>query len=290
MILLNSRERNPLQMQQDNSFHYALLVEYDGAGFHGFQFQNNARTIQEELEKAIFTILRDSVRIQFCGRTDSGVHATGQIISFVSRSEVERSEKFIHSMNAILPSDVAVREFFSVPAGFHPRFSCIAREYEYLIYNGKTRPLHLRPYTHWFRGKIPLEEIQNELNSMTGERDWASFTRMEYRTENTMRYVDQISISRIADSLSRTDSLLALRIRGNAFLHNMIRILAGTVLDRSKGKLKKSLLEILEDKNRLSAGSTAPPQGLYFRHAYYGSAFANTGLQILENYPTFRKD
>lgn len=279
--------------------HRALIVEYDGTEFVGFQYQKDGRSIQGELERAIGIILRQPVKISGSGRTDSGVHATGQVVSFSLDSSLhtKSSEKvlnddhrFLNGLNALLPADVAVRKIVHVPHWFHPRFSCIAREYEYLIWNHPARSAIWNGKALWIRSDIQVDSLHTELQGLVGEHDFASFTRAEYIQENTVRYIDHISLRRIPDPHSGSENLIRFRIRGNAFLHNMIRIIVGTILDRSMGKLDLSFGEILRAKSRFSAGRTVSPVGLYFRHAYYPSKLEGVdGLEILREYPIFTR-
>jgi tRNA pseudouridine38-40 synthase len=172
---------------------------------------------------------------------------------------------------------------------FHPRFSCLAREYEYLIWNENIKPVHLQGMVLWYRKPIPIVELNLELSQILGERNFASLTRVEYKDKTTHRYLDKIEIKRIHDPFMDTDSLISIRIRGNSFLHNMIRILVGTILYRASGKITITIPEIVKKEDRLQSGYTVPPDGLYLRHAYYTPMEGVTGLKYLTDYPRFRK-
>ncbi len=274
---------------RSNVPHYALTVEYDGSSLSGFQLQKDAPSVQGELERALSTLLREEVRINGSGRTDAGVHATGQVAGFHSRTPLPEPRRALYALNAILPSSVSIRHLTPVPEWFHPRFSCLAREYEYLILNQTARPVHMRGKVLWFRDPIPVEELHEELQEILGERDFAAFTKEVYKEENTFRYVDVAELRRQVDPLFHEAELVIFRIRGNAFLHNMIRILVGTMLDRSRGKIQESLGSILASKERGRAGHTASPDGLYFRHAYYPEVEGASGLLSLPEYPRFAR-
>jgi tRNA pseudouridine38-40 synthase len=271
------------------SYNHALIVSYDGSPFNGFQSQRGGRTIQQEIERALGVILRAPVRIHCAGRTDAGVHATGQVVSFRSETKISEEQRFVHSMNALLPREIRVKNSISVPDGFHPRFSCIAREYEYLIWNGTTATPHLCNRSLWFRRNILVAELNAELAEILGEHDFASFTRHIYRNESTIRYIDIAELARVYDPITDSDNLIIFRIRGNAFLHNMIRILVGTILDRASGKIRTSIPSILERKFRIEAGQTVKPEGLFFRHAYYPEMSGVPHLKFLRDYPLFRR-
>ncbi len=265
----------------------AAIVAYDGASFTGFQSQKSGRSVQDALENALKIILRQDVTIHGSGRTDSGVHATGQVVSF-SAENIPDAYRLLRGVNALLPASVAVHNVFAVPEWFHPRFSCIAREYEYLIWNHPTPSVFWKGRALWARNLLPVQELHDELQSLIGEHDFAAFTKAVYREENTNRYVDLISLDYVTSPGFEDGNLVSFKIRGNAFLHNMIRVITGSMLDRARGKLKINLRKILDSRDRNKAGNTAPPEGLYFRRAYYPEPLQYVdGLSILENYPIF---
>ncbi len=272
-----------------NSGAYALVVEYAGTRFHGFQIQAGQRTVQEELEKALAVFLREPVRVSCCGRTDAGVHATGQVVGFPCAQSLD-SYRLMAGLNALLPADLVVHRVVNVSANFHPRFSCVAREYEYLIWNGRSPPGLWRERVWWHPRPLVVEQLNHELAAIIGQHDFKAFTRAEYRDETTIRYIDQATLHVDPDPPGATVyvPLLRFRIRGNAFLHNMIRILAGTLVDRADGKISLTLGEILKSRDRLRAGQTAPSRGLYLRTAFYGPGAGADGLEILPDYPVFR--
>ncbi|MDH5656449.1 MAG: tRNA pseudouridine(38-40) synthase TruA, partial [Spirochaetia bacterium] len=209
----------------EKPYNHVLTVAYRGTFFSGFQLQNGPRTVQGELEKAIGIIHREPVRIHCCGRTDAGVHATGQVVSFKTIQKILDERVFIYSLNSVLPADISVINYTPVPQDFHPRFSCLAREYEYLIWNDRTKPVHLKGMALWHKGSIPIDEINQELQPILGERDFSALTRYEHKDKTTFRYLDKIELKRIGDPYMFSENLVSFRIRGNSFLHNMIRIL-----------------------------------------------------------------
>ena len=265
---------------------YALIVAYDGALYRGFQMQNDGPTVQGVLESALSILARHPVRVSGSGRTDSGVHATGQVVGFILEEPVADPERFLRSLNGILRGGVQILRLIRVPLNFHPRFSCLAREYEYLLWTAPGRPVHLAGKCLPVTTRLDLDSLNGELAGLIGEGDFAAFTREEYRKENTFRYIDTIELSRRPDAVSGED-LVVFRIRGNAFLHNMIRILVGTVLDRARGKIPLTLKELQESGDRKKTGTTAPPDGLFFRHAYYPPVEGVEGLKTLTDYPVF---
>lgn len=179
-----------------------------------------------------------------------------------------------------------MRSLFATRDDFHPRFSCLAREYEYLIWNSEVRSVLYADRSLWVRQPLPVPEIHQALQALCGEHDFASFTRAEYREENTMRYLDKIALVRD----DREGELLRFQIRGNAFLHNMIRILVGTVVAMAQNKIPVDMERLLQSADRNVAGPTARPHGLCLLQAYYPPALATgTPLAALENYPVFRR-
>ncbi|MEQ8352989.1 MAG: tRNA pseudouridine(38-40) synthase TruA [Leptospiraceae bacterium] len=268
----------------------AATVAYDGSSFSGFQLQKDVRTVQSCLEDALKILYKERIVIHCAGRTDAGVHATGQVISF----EVpEIRARLLPSLNALTPEEMTVLNIQPAPAGFHPRFSCVARQYEYLI----SRSPGWNPF---LRGRVwhrisapPASDFQDMLPVLKGEQDFGALTRPQYLDEGTRRYLDLVELDERVDLLSG-ESLLSFRVRGNAFLHNMIRIMIGTLMmlaeDCPASHRVSRLREILDSRDRKLAGRTAPPQGLYFRKAYYpeDAEHREAGLQTLSDYPRFR--
>lgn len=272
---------------QKLNHHYALLVEYRGDSFAGFQLQDGCRSVQGELERAIGILIKEQVRIDGSGRTDSGVHATGQVAAFYSENPLPEINRSIHALNAILEDDVKIRHITEAPDWFHPRFSCLAREYEYLIWNAPYLTPQWKGSAIWVREPLDLQLLNEELAELRGENDFVSFTRMENAHKITNRYVDTIELRRLSDFFGEEGELISFHIRGNAFLHNMIRILVGTLLDRSRGKIDRTMGEVLAGRDRNLAGHTAPAVGLYFRRAYYPPSSDLPGFATLEDYPRF---
>ncbi|HMV42590.1 MAG TPA: tRNA pseudouridine(38-40) synthase TruA [Leptospiraceae bacterium] len=248
-----------------------LILEYDGPQFNGFQKQESAKrvTVQGKLETILSQILRENITLVAAGRTDAGVHAKGMAVSFTSQNPIQNYGKLILSVNAIagLEGGLAVLTANEVPDGFHARFSCTEREYEYKILNTQTPHPLLKERALWFKNKIDFNLLQREMESLIGKHDFASFTKksvLETYT-STERRITKIEIKEDEE----LKNLFKIVIRGTGFLHNMVRILVGTLLDIARGKIRSSVLEILESLDRTKAGKTAPPYGLYFVRAYY---------------------
>lgn len=241
-----------------------MTVEYDGGPYYGFQRQKNQNSVQAELEKALSTVLREKIRVYCAGRTDTGVNALGQVIHF-SANSAPPLEKLIYAVNSLIPKDIAVRHAAQVPDNFHARFSCLAREYVYIIYHAPYRPGVLGYKSLWLREKLDWDLVRKATPSLLGEKNFAAFTRVALvkSGEKTHRRIDDIRV--VEDG-----SYAYIHISGSGFLHNMIRILVGTLLDVARGKLEPAqVAHIVASGDRLEAGVTLKPHALYFLHAQY---------------------
>lgn len=254
----------------------AFTVQYNGKNYFGFQRQKEKfthdglplLTIQEELEKAISILFRQPIKIYAAGRTDAKVNALGQVIHFEvndTKNYTQDMKKLIYSLNSILPQDISIVHGQRVPPDFHARFSCLQREYVYLIHNSPVRSALLAEQTLWLRIPLDVSAMQEARKILLGEKDFAAFTQAIYvrQEERTVRRIDQIEIEKKGD-------LLMFYYLGSGFLHNMIRILTGTLLEVGKHKLTaKDLENILLSRDRTLAGKTLPPHALYFAKARY---------------------
>lgn len=248
---------------------YALLVEYDGLCFHGFQTQKGLSSIQENLEKAAKILLKEEIHISGAGRTDTGVHARGMIVNFKTQRVIQNFSKFLLSLNAITDSGLSILNMTEVDENFDSRFSCNSREYEYWILNTKYPRPTWKNRTFWYQHRIDVPRLEAELELLKGEHDFRSLAKVaSLKGRSTVRTILDVKLERSLE----LEGLLKVKIRANGFLHNMIRILTGTLLEISNGKRKDTnVLEILSSKDRTIAGITLPPYGLYFIRAYYDS-------------------
>nr|WP_083244081.1 tRNA pseudouridine(38-40) synthase TruA [Leptospira tipperaryensis] len=248
---------------------YALLVEYDGLCFNGFQIQKEQPSVQENLEKAASILLKEPIDISGAGRTDTGVHARGMTVNFKTQKTVRNFSKFLLSMNALTDPGVSIVSMTEVDENFDSRFSCNSREYEYLILNSKFPRPTWKNRAFWYQHKIDVPRLEAELELLKGEHDFRSLAKaISMKNRSTVRTILEARLERSAEF----DGLFKVRIRANGFLHNMIRILTGTLLEIANGKRKDTnILQILSSKDRTIAGITLPPHGLYFIRAYYDS-------------------
>jgi len=247
----------------------AATVQYNGKGFSGFQIQNDARTVQGELERSLSTYFRVAIRVHAAGRTDAGVHSYGQVVHFELPEQQKFSDaeltKIIHSANCILPADVSFVYAKVVSDEFHARFSCTGREYVYQVLRSDYR-LALFNDTHlWIRDFVDVQKMRESAKCLIGEHDFASFTRHVYSQsgETTVRRLDKLIIT-------EADPFYSIYFSGSGFLHNMIRIITGALLNVGLGKWDPlEVNKILLEKSRIHEGVTFPAHPLTFVNARY---------------------
>ena len=244
------------------------ICQYDGSNYSGFQSQKNASSIQDHLELAISSIGALEERINYAGRTDAGVHATGQIFDFLSKDHREISQ-WLKGLNSQLPSDISISSIQKAPDDFHSRFDAINRSYTYVIYTGKTQPIFLRDYIYWEKHEIDLEIMRAEATHLIGTHNFNSFRGSKCTAKNPVRTLESINIE-------QKENFIVVSLCANAYLYNMVRIIVGTLLDISKGS-GKNMETILNAQDRKIAGKTAQAQGLFFTGADYKEI--NLGLK-----------
>jgi tRNA pseudouridine38-40 synthase len=241
-------------------YNFKITLEYDGTGFHGWQIQPNLRTVQGELKKVLETLFQQEINITGAGRTDAGVHALGQVASFHTNKERTLYE-IKKGLNALLPLDVRVLNAESVPLDFSARFSAKSRTYRYII-SYKESALK-RNYVWFVPYSLDISKMREFYNFLIGRQEFQSFCSSDTDTEGY--WVDVKSFK-----LYEENSELIFEIKADRFLHHMVRIIVGTAVDISRGRLPyESINNIIKDKDRTRAGITAPPQGLYFVSVEY---------------------
>jgi len=240
----------------------ALLIQYDGTAFNGWQIQNGGRTVQGVIESALFTLTKQQARLTASGRTDSGVHALGQVAHFDSSGGIAL-ERLCAGLNGIIERDAAVVNAYGVPDGFHARYDAVAREYTYLIYNHPRRSPFADRRAMWVQQPLDIERMRESASFLVGEHDFRSFCKRTSAGGGTVRNIEKIGIH-------KTGGLIVINIRGNAFLHHMVRSIAGTLvaMDRER-RPPRDMAAILELGDRDAAGATAPACGLYLKRVEY---------------------
>lgn len=241
---------------------YLITLKYDGSRYHGWQRQDNAITVQQCVEEALKGLFRQDVTVTGCSRTDTGVHANCFKCNFRTDKLIPH-ENIISGMNFFLPEDIAVYKSEEVPEDFNARFDCRSKEYIYKIYNDSIRdPFYINKALFY---KYPLDEkmLDAEAKDYIGTYDFSAFRAAGATTKTTVRTVLNSGVERQGD-------VVIFRVEADGFLYNMVRIMVGTLLYISEGKIEKgSIPHIIESKNRLLAGKTAAPEGLYLNKVYY---------------------
>lgn len=237
-------------------------IEYNGSGFHGWQAQDEARTVQASLETAIAAVADHPVRVHCAGRTDAGVHALEQVIHF--DSPAPRSERaWVLGTNVHLPADVAVLWAQRVGADFHARYRAQARHYRYLILCRGTRSALLCDRAVWVRQDLDLARMRLAAADLVGEHDFSSFRALACQAKSPVRRVHYVELVREGD-------LIELRIGANGFLHHMVRNIAGVLITIGRGEAEVGWVrELLALRDRTRGGVTAAAHGLYFVRADY---------------------
>ena len=239
-----------------------LVIEYDGSGFHGWQVQENAHSVQAELEKAIAVISGESTRVTGAGRTDTGVHAFGQVAHFDTQSKIP-AEKFSAAFNSILPPEVCILTSHQVPPDFHARFSAAGKTYEYRILNRSIRSPLLAKRAWHVREPLDFEAMELAAKSFIGEHDFSAFC-------SSCHSIQTFNRTLTASKWTRQGDCLVYRVSGNGFLYNMVRIMTGTMVEVGlKKRTAESMETLLNGKDRNKAGITAPPHGLYLLEVHY---------------------
>lgn len=244
----------------------ALGIEYDGSAYCGWQRQTHASSVQGELERALSKIADHEVQLTAAGRTDAGVHALAQVAHFDTHAE--RPEKaWVRGASSAAPSDISILWARPVPDSFHARFDALSRSYLYRIVNRPVRPAVERSRACWVRRPLDADAMHAAAQALVGEHDFTALRSSECQSPTPIRRLTWISVL-------RRDELLEISVRANAFLHHMVRNIAGTLLAVGAGdRPVEWVASVLAARDRTLAGVTAPPQGLYFAGVEYPEAF-----------------
>ena len=248
-----------------------LTVAYDGTDYHGWQIQQNGETIEGILNRCLSELLGETIEVVGASRTDSGVHAMGNVAVFDTDSPIP-ADKISYALNRRLPEDIRIQKSEEVSAEFHPR-RCVSRKtYEYRIYCAPFPMPIKRLYSHFTYVPMDVDLMSQAAGYLVGEHDFKSFCSAEAQVETTVRQIDSVEVREMYSEvnegsgngcLDRIGKEIVIRVTGRGFLYNMVRIIAGTLMEIGRGHIAPQEMEkILEARDRQAAGPTAPACGL----------------------------
>ncbi len=232
-----------------------LIVAYDGTNYHGWQFQKNGITIESELNRCLTELLQEPIEVIGASRTDAGVHALGNVAVFDTVARMP-AEKISYALNQRLPEDIRIQKSEEVPLDWHPRHCDSRKTYEYRIYRGEFPMPLKRLYSLFTYHALDVAKMREAAKFFVGEHDFKSFCQVHAQVDSTVRTVYDVTVY-------EEDADVVIRVTGGGFLYNMVRIMAGTLLEVGQGKRKpEEIAAIIEAQNREAAGPTAPAHGL----------------------------
>lgn len=232
-----------------------LVVAYDGTNYHGWQVQDNGITIEEVLNRTISELVQEDIKVIGASRTDAGVHACGNVAVFDTESRIP-GDKFSFALNQRLPEDIRIQESCEVDADFHPRYADTVKTYEYNILNRRFELPTKRLYAAFCYYPMDIERMNQAAAYLVGEHDFKSFCSAGAQVQTTVRTIYAVNVT-------KADDMVHIRITGNGFLYNMVRIIAGTLMQVGTGLMEPGQVkEILEARDRSKAGPTAVAKGL----------------------------
>jgi tRNA pseudouridine38-40 synthase len=247
---------------------FKLTLSYDGSAYAGWQVQAQGRTVQAELEHALLQITGQRIRAVASGRTDAGVHALGQVVSFAAKTRLS-ADVLRRAIDAHLPEDIVVRDVADAPEGFHAIRDAIRKRYRYVIQDGPVRDVFARKYAWQLSQHLDAEAMRAAAVCLTGRHDYSSFEAAGSPRASPVRTVDELLLERRHETAW---DRLVIEIEADGFLYNMVRNIVGTLVEVGRGKRPPAwVAEVLAAKNRRLAGMTAPPQGLFLVHVEYPS-------------------
>lgn len=251
----------------------AVGIEYDGSRYHGWQKQIGLKTLQAQVELALSKVADEPIDVVCAGRTDSGVHATCQVIHFDTTAK--RQEKaWVLGTNTFLPQDIRAYWVKTMPDDFHARFSAKARRYHYITFNALVRSALLHNYCSWYPQQLDIESMQTAAYDLIGEHDFTSYRASECQSKSPNRNVMELQVNKKAN-------LILFDIKANAFLHHMVRNIVGVLLAIGSEKYPVSWAkEVLNAKDRRAGGVTAHPQGLYLVEVEYPKVYGLGELYV----------
>lgn len=239
-----------------------MIVAYDGTNYCGWQIQPNGITIEQVLNEHLSRLLKEDIKVTGASRTDAGVHSLGNVCMFDTNTRMP-AEKISYALNQKLPEDIVVVDSCEISDDFHPRFSKSRKTYEYRILNARFRNPTRRLDTYFYHYPLDTEKMSEAAKYLIGEHDFASFCSANSQAQTTVRTIYDCTVSKAGD-------IITIRVTGNGFLYNMVRILSGTLLSVGLGQIPAAQIPaIIEGKSRPLAGPTLPPCGLFLTDVTY---------------------
>jgi tRNA pseudouridine38-40 synthase len=239
-----------------------LTVAYDGGRYHGFQRQNNAVSVQNILEEKLSIVCGDAIKLAAAGRTDTGVHAEGQVVSFFTGGTIPTA-RIVRAVNSHLPDDIVVKSAEDAAEDFHARYSAKSKIYKYKIQQGEVLNPFMRNFAWYIRNRLDDKAMNDAMELIKGTHDFSAFRASGSVQNNPVRTIYEANCKRCGEILEFT-------FWGDGFLYHMVRNLVGTLVNVGKGKITPPQFgEIMQGKNRAKAGATAPAQGLYLYKVIY---------------------
>ena len=240
-----------------------IVIEYDGTDYHGWQCQANLPTVQKTIEDALRQITGENVKITGSGRTDAGVHAMGQVASFLTETQLG-PETLRKALNSTLPRDISIIKALEVPDGFHAQFSSRSKIYEYRILNRPHPPALQRNRVWHIPEKLDIGKMKKAASYLEGKHDFAVFATADITVKTTVRTVKRVHIKKTRESI------ILIEIEADGFLKRMVRMITGTLVETGKGKLApEGFGQILAQGQKTKNVFTAPPQGLFLKKVLY---------------------
>jgi tRNA pseudouridine38-40 synthase len=245
---------------------YAIGVEYLGSSYFGWQRQIHSKSVQEEVEKAFSLVADSEIKLSCAGRTDTGVHATGQVAHFDTVS-LRSDSSWLRGANAHLPKEIKIKWVKEVSDDFHSRFSAIERKYQYIIYNSKFNSAILNDRVTWIYSELDIDAMNDAARSLVGEHDFSCFRSSRCQAHSPIRTM-------VSAKFFRSGQYIFFEIKGNGFLHHMVRNIIGSLLDIGRGKKDSDYIQqLITQKDRRLASKTAAANGLYLVGVSYPSEF-----------------
>ncbi len=239
-----------------------LVVGYRGTRYHGWQLQPNVMTVQGTLEAALATIANEPVRVHASGRTDTGVHAVGQVVHFDTTSPIAPSS-LLRGLNSLLPADIVIKRAREVTTDFHARYSASRKTYAYVVHNHSLRPAYHMSYVWHITQRLNLSAMQTAGDVLVGRHDFSAFRAASCAAKSPVRSLMRLTVK-------RRGKRIVFLLTADGFLQHMVRNIVGTLVQIGRGQIgAEAMSEILQSHQRKMAGPTAPPQGLYLVRVMY---------------------